>query len=185
MLNVVAGGFEVGDRWFRQLVEGALALVGGTSAPVPVAVAGGGGGAAGSTPAAAAAAAVELLLVLASGCENVAANSLLEYLHREDAFDALVLRFPARADVAAAAVFSALLVAVLIANYQKYETRNLFVARFADLPEAAVALLARPVVAALARASAALRLPDAVASPADKVSEKRVFLCCLTLFFWE
>jgi hypothetical protein len=145
VLNLVAGGFELGDSWFRGLVDGVLSCV---REP---------------RPAEQHAAAVELLLVLASGCENVAANSLIEYLHREDAFEALMLQFPRHADVSQPSVFCAFLVVVLIANYQKYEMRNLFVSRLAalDNPDvmASVALVSSEV---LAHVRASIRLPDAV-----------------------
>ena len=120
VLNLVGGGFEAGDALFRRLVDAVLALLGDDSRAQNEH-----------------ALAVELLLSLASGCENVAANSLIEYLHCEMAFEVLVKRLPqGRANNAL--VFRALLVALLIANYQKYEARNVFVGHFAALNDPAV-----------------------------------------------
>jgi hypothetical protein len=113
VLHLVGGGFELGDAWFRRLMDG---LVGVMREP----------GRAREHELA-----LDLMIALASGCDNIAANSLIEYLHRDDVFDALVACFSTAVlhDVA----FKAVLVVVLVANYQKYEMRNMYVTRLTAL----------------------------------------------------
>ena len=115
--------------------------------------------------------------MLVSGCENVAANSLMEYLHREDAFDALMVAFPSSVeDVSPGAVFCAFVVAGLIANYQKYETRNLFVARLAAAPEAVTSAVARIATKVLMHARIGIRVGDAPST--EKAGKKEKNKCC-------
>ncbi len=118
VLNTVGGGFEAGDEWFRQMIDAVVGLLRADS------------GAAESTIDVS----CDFLMILATGCENMAANSLIEYLHREAVFEALVGRVAAlNPRVSESTLLKALVLVAVLCNYQKYETRNVFVARLAAL----------------------------------------------------
>lgn len=88
-------------------------------------------------------AAVALLSGLVTGLESINQNSLIEYLHRDTVFDALIglasqlKEYPPANAGDALVVFQALFVSMALLNYQKYEaSRNPFPARVAAIADA-------------------------------------------------